>query len=115
MASRSIWSIVLLTGLSLVLASGAFASGSYTGSPPRPPGTKDKAKYELGKHVFMGDIQFASNSGAQGSQATMLAGYQGRLPRSARGKADLPAMAGKLSNAQLEALGYFLGVRYRIR
>lgn len=91
------------------------ASGSYTRPPSPPPVGMDMAKYNLGKQVFAGKAAPATKVGDAEFQSARLKDLQGRLPKSAKKSANLPAMAGKLSTEQMIALEHFLEVRYKIK
>jgi hypothetical protein len=101
--------------LLLLGASPVVASGTYRGAPPRPATTLDVDKYEAGKRLFTGVTapKEAATSRAR-QQASRLAALQARLPRAARGT-DLNQLAGRLDPEQMEALEYFLKVRYKVR
>ena len=103
---------VIILGLSSL---DGLASGSYNRPPGPPPASVDKARYNLGKHVFAGKAAPATAPGDAASQSVRLKELQGKLPKSARKSADLPALAGKLSNEQMTALEHFLEVRYKIK
>ena len=91
------------------------ASGSYS-RPPGPPPTKvDNAKYNLGKQVFAGKAAPASVPGDAATQSLRLKELQGNLPKSAKKSANLPLLAGKLSNEQMSAIEHFLEVRYKTK
>jgi hypothetical protein len=45
-------------------------------------------------------------------QRARLESLQAGLPEKVRAKKDLPSMAGKISNEQLDALDYYLRQRY---
>lgn len=91
----------------------AHSSGTYSGRPPRPPTSIDRASYELGKKIFAGE--FVENEASNREpQIALLEELQDKLPSRARARADLPAYAGKLNPDQLEALRYFLKKRYKV-
>ena len=98
----------------------AQASGSYNARPPRPPAGKDAAmdsdKYATGKKIFTDKAERKSHPGADGnSQKARLIVLQGKLPKSATEAQDLPALAGKLSARELEALEYYLEKRFKVK
>jgi hypothetical protein len=91
------------------------ASGSYTRQPSPPPASKNMALYNLGKLVYAGKAAPAAKLGNAEIQSARLKELQGKLPKSARKSANLPALGGKLSTDQMIALEHFLEVRYRIK
>ena len=94
----------------------AGASGSYVRSASHRAGLDDYPKYALGKSVSTGSVALPETpSDSAGEQEPVLDELQTQLPRSARARLDLPALAGRLTPDQLEALQYYLKVRYRIR
>ncbi|MHC4608659.1 MAG: hypothetical protein ACYTAF_17275 [Planctomycetota bacterium] len=111
------WRIgVVVVLLAQLLAAGASASGSYVARAAHRAGINDYAKYELGKSISAGEVELgARSSGAAGVQLELLSELQSELPRSARSRLDLPALAGRLSGEQLDAVQYYLQIRYRIR
>ena len=98
---------------SLGLGGAANASGTYTGRPPHPPASIDRAAYELGKHVFAGE--FTPGAVDVAAHEVVLLELQQKLPTRARVKNDITAFVGKLSDAQLDALQYFLLKRYKVK
>ena len=107
-----------LLGAATVLP--ALASGSYSGSPPKPPaklgdGMKlDNEKYGLGQKIYDGkaDLMAHGNADAQMEKLKMI---QAQLPKEAAMKKDLVAFAGKLSAAELDALDYFVSHRFAMK
>jgi len=83
---------------------------------PKPPAkmTKDakadRDKFDLGQKVFNGKTPPAPGDAA--TQRTRLETLQRQLPEKTAKKKDLTALAGKLSEQQLEALEYFIQQRY---
>ena len=95
----------------------SLASGSYSQRPPRVPAGSAKAadpgreRYALGQRLFNGkDAPTAAADMV--AQKPRLQALQDRLPAAVAAKKDLPAMAGKLTDHQLEALEHFVGERY---
>ena len=108
--------------LCCALPLGARASGSYTARPPRPPVQKNTAtaldndKYALGKSIFTGKAKLKANSDANTAQQEIkLKELAGRLPKPAKEAEKLPALAGKLSTKEMEALEYYLAQRYKLK
>lgn len=105
-------SVVALVLMSLIAGVG-LASGSYTGKPPRP-GNIDHPSYHLGKQIFSGKLKLSDSVSAdQTAQQAFLERLEQRLPEKERTKAQLRRFAGKLNDEQLQALEYYLSVRYR--
>jgi hypothetical protein len=105
-------SIVLL---SLSAVTFANASGGYTGGF-RPPAEANAKNYELGRGIFNGNIAIAkeADEARVAEQTDLLQTYQSKLPENAQKKADLPSLAGRLSDEQLAALQTYLKVRFKI-
>ena len=108
--------------LCCALPLGARASGSYTARPPRPPVEKEPAtaidndKYALGKNIFTGKAKLKPNADANAAQQEIkLKELAGRLPQPVKEAEKLPALAGKLSGKELEALEYYLAQRYKLK
>ena len=99
--------------LIIMLPMASWASGSYA-PPARPPiATLDVEKYHLGKQIFTGSPPPATGA-ADAASSDRLSALQAKLPPQAKHSANLDSLAGKLDNAQLEALEYYLAVRYKI-
>ena len=110
---RQLLTLGLLAGC-LALPVTASASGSYTARPPQPGAAKkslDRAKYSLGQKLFNGKVQ-PTGQGEAATQADRLKRLQGQLPEKVAAKKNLPALAGKLTAEQLDALDYFVTQRY---
>lgn len=109
-------SALLALAATLAWPLGLIASGSYISRLPQPPaqgakGAKvDKAKYDLGQKVFNGKT--APGEGNATAQRTRLEALERQLPSSVAAKKDLSALAGKLTDEQLDALEYFVKERY---
>ncbi len=93
----------------------SMASGSYPGPGIRPPAKHDTAKYELGKAVFNGKTQLTIGAGNAETQGATLKEWQKALPVAVQRTTDLPAMAGKLTQDQMDGLQHFLEVRYNLK
>ncbi len=101
-----------VAGAVMLAAPPASASGSYRGQPPNGPAI-DEGKYLLGKQVFTGRARLPEAApDAVGEQAAALKKIADGLPPDAKPSADLPSLAGKLTGAQLEALRYYVKIRY---
>jgi hypothetical protein len=93
----------------------ALGSGSYTSRPPQPrvgQTSIDRARYSLGQRLFDGKVKLDAQADAA-AQDPRLKALQARLPARVGKKKDLPALAGKLSSEQLDALEYYVNQRYR--
>ena len=105
---------VLLVAGCLAAPLAASASGSYCACMPKPPPAKaakvDRDKFDLGQMVFNGKT--APATGDARAQRTRLASLQTQLPEKVAKKKDLTALAGKLSDSQIEALEYYVKERY---
>lgn len=91
------------------------ASGSYPGAGIRPASRVIPAKYELGKTIFNGKATLNAGAGDAEAQRPILQGWQKALPASAAKGVDLPALAGKLTGEQIDALQHFLEIRYGLK
>ena len=98
----------------------AHASGSYSGRPPQPPAKTgdtmkmDREKYGLGQKVYDG-AAMTPGGGSADAQMARLTAAQRQLPADAAKMKDLPALAGKLSAAQLDALEYYVAQRFALK
>jgi len=92
----------------------AMASGTYAGRATAPPRRPDAAKYHRGKQLFTGEAQPTGPGGPPDDQQRDLAALATRLPRDAGG-VDLPPLAGRLSDAELDAIRYYLQIRFKVR
>ena len=112
------YTLMLMVAASFVACWGAHASGSYNNRPPRVPKGEtrhqvDAAKYALGKKVYTGKVKLSTTASVdRAAQEKRLRELELRLPERARRDANLPAMAGKISTEQLEALEYYVTNRY---
>jgi len=93
-----------------------FASGSYNVRPPKPPAaggeTKmNREKYGLGQKIYDGSVK-PMGGGDASTQVDRLKMAQSKLPADAMKTKNLPALAGKLSAAELDALEYFVDRRF---
>lgn len=109
-------SMFLVSLIALALsASSLSASGSYSGQSVRPPAGIDADRYAVGKELFHGRMELPDPDPAtEADQRQVLVAVQENLPSKARKAADLPPMAGRLADAQLESLLYFVKIRYKV-
>jgi hypothetical protein len=108
---------VAVLGLILAWPSTVLGSGSYSYRPSRGASGVDMAVYHRGKQIFTGQARLDNGASPipASHQEECLSKLQALLPQQARGSANLPQLAGKLSADQFKALEYYLGVRYRIK
>jgi hypothetical protein len=122
MRKASVRTLLLSALLGASAASPALASGSYSGRPPQPPAKSgdgmamkmDREKYGLGQKVYEGAVLTPGGGDAE-AQRPRLKAAQMKLPADAMKTKDLPALAGKLSAAQLDALEYFVAQRFGMK
>lgn len=111
--------MILTLAATLLIGGGAptllEASGSYPGPAIRPAVRVITAKYELGKAVFNGKATMSAGAGNAEAQGEKLAAWQKALPVAAAKTVNLPAFAGKLTAEQMDALQYFIEVRYNLK
>jgi len=105
---------LFVTAGCLAVPLAASASGSYCVCIPKPPPAKaakvDRDKYDLGQKVYNGKTAPATADAS--AQRTRLAALQTQLPEKVAKKKDLTTLAGKLTEAQLDALEYYIKERY---
>ena len=109
--------ISLFAGLLLAVPGEVDASGSYRSKAPGAAKRKiDSAKYDVGKMIFNRKTKLGpSVEAAAAEQTRLLEGWQKQLPRLTRSRAKLPEFAGRLTAVQLDALKYYLAVRYKVK
>ncbi len=109
--------LLVLAGALLAPMPICLASGSYSQRPPRVPAGSAKAadpareKFALGQRVFNGKEALTATSD-MAAQKPRLQALQDRLPAAVAAKKNLPALAGKLTDTQLDALEHFVGERH---
>lgn len=115
----------VLTAVASVLTTSLIPTASASGSyPPNPPrlGVAALAKidaqaYNLGKTLFIDRLALpdATPPGADpAANRARLEAVQAKLPERVRTEVDLPALAARLDSAQVDALLYYVGIRFRI-
>lgn len=73
-------------------------------------------KFNAGQDIFRGQAEPGSVPPTKAeTQAERLAAIQQRLPALAQQKADLPALAGKLTDEQMGELEYYVEYRYGVK
>ena len=109
--------LLVLAGALLAPLPRCLASGSYSQRPPRVPAGSAKAadpareRFALGQRIFNGKDALTA-AADMAAQKPRLQALQDRLPAAVASKKDLPALAGKLTDPQLDALEHFVGERY---
>ncbi|WP_425528946.1 hypothetical protein [Leptospira yasudae] len=96
----------------------SYASGGFSGGGvAQIPKGKDREKYHLGKSVYNKEIEIAAAADPAKiqPQKIRLEYLQGSLPNSEKQRVNLEDFAGKLSTEQLDALEYFVSVRYNVK
>jgi len=117
--------IALLVALTLISMVSVSASGSYVPRPPRKLAKADKAgvaidpeRYGLGRTLVLrtGVVRLptAPDETVKAPQAEKLRAVEARLPAEVRGKAKLGTLAGRLTTAELDAVIYYLSVRFPV-
>jgi hypothetical protein len=109
--------LFFMAAFSAVCITSALGSGSSPMHPPRAPrdaegsrtGSTADSKYAIGKSVFTGKARLVDNRSARKSQRARLENLAARTGRSG---ANLPSLAGKLSEDQLDALEYYVSRRF---
>jgi hypothetical protein len=109
------------TLIATALSSSVNASGSYPPNPPRlgvaALAKIDAQAYNLGKALFIDRLALPETPPAGADPAAnraRLASVQGKLPQRVRTEVDLPALAARLDSSQVDALLYYVGIRFRI-
>ena len=111
---------ILIPVLALALTGSALASGSAPMRPPRPPknfapagnNEVDDSRYALGKAVFAGKSAPVANPSAAKKQKARLSQLASAIGKDG---ASLPALAGKLSDEQMDALDYYAAKRFGVQ
>ncbi|XDD45627.1 hypothetical protein AB3N60_13040 [Leptospira sp. WS39.C2] len=109
--------IILILSISFVSTNFIFASGGISGGGiANIPQGQDREKYHLGKAIFNQEISLDSKTISNASdQEERLEYLQGSLPNTEKRRVNLPELSGKLSEEQLQALEYFVQVRFNIK
>lgn len=109
--------LLLLAGIALPPV--VSASGSYCVCITKPPTDRaqiDRDKYDLGQKIFNGRVKLEPVVLASKERATehesILQELQKLLPKRKAKKMDLTELAGQLSDRQLDALAYYVQLRY---
>lgn len=93
------------------------ASGSYRSKAPGGAARKiDSQKYDFGKKIFNREMKLGPTvEETFHEQDKLLMSWQKQLPLVTRRRTKLSEFAGRLNAPQLDALKYYLSIRYRIR
>ena len=95
-----------------------FASGGFSGGGVQQiPQGKDREKFHLGKAVYNQEVEISSkvDNKLEETQSERLEYLQGSLPNADKKRVYLPDWAGKLTPEQLDALEYFVSVRFNVK
>ncbi|EMY70998.1 hypothetical protein [Leptospira vanthielii] len=104
-----IMNLLLITGIN---ASGGIGGGGIANIPQG----QDREKYHLGKAVYNQDITLDSQTKVNPQeQEERLEYLQGSLPNTEKRRVNLPDFSGKLTEEQLQALEYFVQVRFNVK
>lgn len=101
----------------LATAGPALASGTYPGTGVRPPlgGPVVAPLYNLGKAIFLGTAPLTPPPAPPPDAPARLAKLQAALPASVARTTQLPPLAGRLNAEQLDALAYYIAVRFNVK
>lgn len=95
-----------------LLSSGGFSGGGVA----QIPQGKDREKFHLGKAIYNQEIEVGTlDKTKENEQAERLDYLQGAIPNSEKRRVNLGDFAGKLTKEQLEALEYFVSIRFNIK
>jgi len=103
---------IFFTFITVVSASGGFGGGGVG----QIPQGQDREKFHLGKSIYNLEIELGTlDKTKESAQAERLDYLQGSLPNTEKRRVNLPELAGKLTNEQIEALEYFVSVRFNVK
>lgn len=104
--------LVNLFFTNIILASGGISGGGIANIPQG----QDREKYHLGKAIFNQEISLEKQTNSNlNDQEERLEYLQGSLPNTEKRRVNLPELSGKLTEEQLQALEYFIQVRFNIK
>ncbi|MGV3665802.1 MAG: hypothetical protein ACO1NV_06700 [Leptospira bouyouniensis] len=104
--------LVSLLFTNILLASGGISGGGIANIPQG----QDREKYHFGKAVFNQEITLEKQPNINiNDQDERLEYLQGSLPNTEKRRVNLPDLSGKLTEEQLQALEYFIQVRFNIK
>ncbi|WP_394854569.1 hypothetical protein [Leptospira ellisii] len=109
----AILSILLGVGFFPAHASGGFSGGGVA----QIPKGQDREKYHLGKSVYNLEVEIPAEIDAAKTQEQKirLEYLQGSLPNTEKQRVNLEQLAGRLTPEQLDALEYFVSVRFNVK
>lgn len=92
------------------------ASGGFGGGVGQIPQGKDREKFLIGKAVYNQEAEItAVDTSKEIVQLERLEYLQGSLPNVEKKRVNLPEFAGKLTDIQMNALEYYVSVRYNVK
>ncbi|MCG6141936.1 hypothetical protein [Leptospira mtsangambouensis] len=104
--------LIQLTLITALSASGGIGGGGIANIPQG----QDREKYHLGKAVYNQDITLEKQTNVKlFEQEERLEYLQGSLPNTEKRRVNLPDFAGKLTEEQLQALEYFIQIRFNVK
>ena len=108
--------LLMVTLLCSTIKPPAEASGTYRPNLIRSgsKGKIDTTKYITGKKLFTGTTTLQERPETTELVAPKLKALQEALPGAVKRTIDLNGMAGKLTTIQMEALEYYIAIRFRI-
>ena len=110
---KKIFLLFFLFGISINILEDSGGMGG--GGGPIPQG-KDREKFHFGKAIYNQEIELSAlDSAKEVLQAEKLEYLQGSLPNPEKKRVSLPNLAGKLSDLQMDALEYFISVRFNVK
>jgi hypothetical protein len=93
-----------------------FSSGGFGGGISQIPQGQDREKYHLGKAVYNKELEFpATVNDKEVDQLDRLEFLQGSLPNTEKKRVNLLDLAGKLTKEQIDALEYFISIRFNVK
>ena len=103
---------IALSFFTFLNASGGFGGGGVG----QIPQGQDREKFHLGKSIYNQEIELSPvDKAKETSQAERLDYLQGSLPNTEKRRVNLPELAGKLTDVQIDALEYFVSVRFNVK
>jgi len=100
---------------SLIRCKAYSLTGPYCICVPKPPTGKvrvDRDLYDRGQKIFNGKTTLVAPAAKPEEETARLTRLQSMLPKRTAKKTDLPSLAGRLSSEQIEALEYYVQVRF---
>lgn len=110
---KKLMPFLLVMGVTVSAPLAVRASDSYPSSATK---AMDSTKYTLGQKLYTGQVKLgATDAKLTAKQSIRLKELQNQLPKAVQKTAKLPEMAGKLNASQLNALEYYLQMRYQVK